>query len=91
MTTTMDSAGRVVLPKAARERAGIRPGAELEVRVIDGRIELEPAPARVTIEQQDGFWVAVPAEVGPVLTHDDVEATVDAIRLRSLPAVRTDV
>ena len=86
----MDSAGRVVLPKAARERAGLRPGAELEVRVIDGRIELEPARAPVTIEKRGGFWVAVPAERGPVLTHEDVEATVDEIRRRSMPATRTD-
>ncbi len=91
MITSMDSAGRVVLPKAARERAGLRPGAELEVRVIDGRIELEPARARVTIEKQGAFWVAVPAEGVPVLTQEDVDATVDAIRLRSTPAARTDV
>ncbi len=91
MITSMDSAGRVVLPKAARDRAGLRPGAELEVRVIDGRIELEPARARVTIEKQGAFWVAVPAEGVPVLTQEDVDATVDAIRLRSTPAARTDV
>lgn len=90
MTASMDSAGRVVLPKAARERAGLRPGAELDVRVVDGRIELEPVSARVTVEERDGFWVAVPAEGVPVLTQDDVEATVDRIRLRSTPGARTD-
>ena len=89
MITTMDSAGRVVLPKAARERAELRPGAEIEVRVVDGRIELEPAAARVTIGKQGGFWVATPAESVPVLTQDEVEATVDAVRLRAVPAARS--
>lgn len=86
MITTMDSAGRVVLPKAARDRAELRPGVEIEVRVIDGRIELEPATARVTLGKQGGFWVATPADGVPVLTADEVEASIDAVRLRSLPA-----
>lgn len=90
MITTMDSAGRVVLPKAARERAELRPGAEIEVRVIDGRIELEPAAARVTIAKHGGFWVATPAAGVPVLTEDEVETTIDAVRLRAVPTARTE-
>jgi AbrB family looped-hinge helix DNA binding protein len=86
----MDSAGRIVLPKAARDRAELRPGAEIEVRVIDGRIELEPAAARVTIAKQGGFWVATPAEGVPVLTQDEVETAVDAVRLRGVPTVHTE-
>jgi AbrB family looped-hinge helix DNA binding protein len=89
MVTTMDSAGRIVLPKAARDRADLKPGAEIEVRVIDGRIELEPATARVTIGKHGGFWVATPAEGVPNLTADEVETTIDAVRLRSLSAART--
>jgi len=90
MITTMDSAGRVVLPKVARDRAELRPGAEIEVRVVDGRIELEPAAARVTVAKHGGFWVATPADSVPVLTHDEVETTVDAVRLRSLPSARLE-
>lgn len=89
MVTTMDSAGRIVLPKAARDRADLKPGAEIEVRVIDGRIELEPAAAKVTIAKHNGFWVATPTASVPTLTHDEVEATADAIRLRAVPAART--
>ena len=61
MTVTMDAAGRVVLPKAIRERAQLRPGAPLEVRVVDGRIELEPAHAKVRVEKKGDVWVAVAA------------------------------
>jgi len=86
MITTMDGAGRVVLPKAARERAELRPGAAIDVRVIDGRIELKPAAARVTIANQGGFWVATPTANVPTLTLDETESAIDAVRLRAVPA-----
>lgn len=88
MVTTMDAAGRIVLPKAARDRADLKPGVEIEVRVVDGRIELEPATARVTVEKQGGFWVATPVEEVPVLTQGVVAATIDTVRLRSVPTGR---
>lgn len=52
MTTTIDKAGRVVIPAAARERAGLQPGAVLRVSVDDTGIRLErvargPALVRV--------------------------------------------
>lgn len=90
MVTTMDIAGRIVLPKAARDRADLKPGIEIEVRVVDGRIELEPATARVTVEKHGGFWVATPVEQVPVLTPEVVAATIDAVRLRSVPAHRAE-
>ena len=83
MLTTMDSAGRLVLPKAIRERAQLSPGAPIEVRVVDGRVELEPAYAQVTLEKRNGFWVAAPAEAPPVLTQDEVDATIAASRVPS--------
>jgi AbrB family looped-hinge helix DNA binding protein len=36
MKTTIDKAGRVVIPAAIRERAGLTPGALIDVRVGDG-------------------------------------------------------
>jgi AbrB family looped-hinge helix DNA binding protein len=40
MKTTIDKAGRVVIPAAAREKIGFEPGAELEVIVDDLSIRL---------------------------------------------------
>lgn len=81
MTVTMDSAGRVVLPKAIRERAQVSPGTPLQIRVVDGRIELEPAYADVTIEKKGGFWVAMPkGKRRRVLTQEQVNATLETIR-----------
>ncbi len=35
MKTTIDRAGRVVIPAAIRERAGLRPGAQIDIRIGD--------------------------------------------------------
>lgn len=80
MTITMDRAGRLVLPKAARERAGLVAGMPLEVRVVDGRVEIEPATSRVNVEKKAGFWIAKPVEDLPVLRQEDVDRTIDALR-----------
>ncbi len=42
MKTTIDAAGRLVIPKKIREEAGLKPGTALDVRVRDGVIEIEP-------------------------------------------------
>lgn len=63
MIVTIDSAGRLVVPKPIRESAGLQPGEPLEIRVHDGRIEIEAAPREVRIDVRDGFRVAEP--VGP--------------------------
>ena len=75
MITTMDSAGRLVIPKEARLQAGLLPGMSLEVRVEDGRIEIEPAHLAVTLERRGRFTVAVPREPVPPLTSAIVEET----------------
>ncbi|MBY0496380.1 MAG: AbrB/MazE/SpoVT family DNA-binding domain-containing protein [Cyanobacteria bacterium] len=84
MTITMDAAGRVVLPKAIRQRARLKPGSPLEVRVVDGRVELEPACAAATIEKRGWYAVAVLPPATPALTQDIVDETIDAIRNRGL-------
>ena len=86
----MDAAGRLVLPKAVRERAQLAPGVPIEVRVVDGRVELEPAYARMQVEKRGGFWVAEPVQPLPVLTQDEVDATLDALRVPAARAGRDD-
>ena len=39
---TVDSKGRIVLPKKVRERLGIEPGTEVEVQEEDGKAIVEP-------------------------------------------------
>jgi AbrB family looped-hinge helix DNA binding protein len=77
----MDSAGRLVLPKAARERAGLVAGMPLEIRVVDGRVEIEPATTRVKVQKKGGVWVATPVESLPILRQEDVDRTIDELRV----------
>lgn len=60
MRTTIDAAGRLVIPSEVRRQAGLRPGTPLEVRWRDGRIEIEPAPVPVRLERRGRLLVAVP-------------------------------
>jgi len=45
MRTTIDKAGRVVIPAAIRERAGLTAGAELEITADDTGIRVERVAA----------------------------------------------
>ena len=46
MKTTIDHAGRLVIPKDIRRESGIKPGMPLEVRWEKGAIAITPAPLR---------------------------------------------
>lgn len=72
MKTTIDSAGRVVIPKKLRDEAGLKPGVELEVRYCDGRLEIEVAPIEIVLEERGGFLVAVAKGPVPALTNEMV-------------------
>jgi AbrB family looped-hinge helix DNA binding protein len=50
MRTTIDVAGRVVVPKRLRDQLGFTPGTELEVEAVDGRLEIA-VPSRVRVEE----------------------------------------
>jgi AbrB family looped-hinge helix DNA binding protein len=48
MRTTIDAAGRLVVPKPLREQLGFAPGIELEVQAVDGHLEVAiPSQVRV--------------------------------------------
>lgn len=55
MRTTIDRSGRIVVPKAMRDRLGLDGGAEVDIDIVDGRIEIEPAPQPVRLVERDGF------------------------------------
>ena len=73
MKTTMDAAGRLVIPRDVRRQAGWAPGVPLDVRWRDDHVEIEPAPASVRLERRGHFLVAVPRTPGPLLTSTQVE------------------
>jgi AbrB family looped-hinge helix DNA binding protein len=75
MVTTMDPAGRLVIPAEIRREAALEPGTLLEVRVRDGVIEIEPQPQEVTLARRGRLLVATPAKKIGTLRASDVERT----------------
>ena len=80
MRTTIDRAGRIVVPKAMRDELGLTGGTEVEIALADGRIEIEPVPTPVRLEKRGGHWVAVADREMPPLTQELVRETLEQIR-----------
>jgi len=79
MKTTIDEAGRLVIPQDILRQAGLQPGTALDVRWHDGRIEIELEPVPATLVRKGRFIVAAPQNATPSLTTDMVEDTRDAL------------
>jgi AbrB family looped-hinge helix DNA binding protein len=84
MITTMDSAGRLVIPSDIRREAALEPGMPLEVRTRDGVIEIEPQPMAVTLQRKGRLLVASPAGKAPVLRATVVERTRRSVTSRRI-------
>ncbi len=88
MRTTIDPAGRIVVPKALRDELGLTGGQELEIIARDGRLEVEVPPATPHLERRGAVVVAVPDHERPSLTADEVRATLERVRRRGHRAHR---
>ncbi len=80
MRTTIDSAGRVVIPKALRDELGLDGGASVEVELRDGHIELSVPVTAMRLEDRGGVLVAVTDGPVGVLTQEVVRATLERTR-----------
>jgi AbrB family looped-hinge helix DNA binding protein len=82
MRTTIDKAGRVVIPSAIRERARLTPGAELEITEDETGVRLErvaPGPRLVKVGRR---LVARPTLRAEARTPLDLAAIVEEERSR---------
>ncbi len=80
MKTAIDGAGRLVVPKRVRDELGLVAGTELEIRVVDRRIEIEVAPTAMRLEASGRGVVAVADRPMPVLTAEMVRDTLERVR-----------
>ena len=80
MRTTIDRAGRLVIPKPLRAELGLEAGGEVDLMVRDGRIEIEPATLPMRLIERDGGVVIEAEHELPVLTADEVRATLERVR-----------
>jgi len=82
MRSTIDRAGRVVIPAALRERAGFGPGSELEITADDTGVRLErvaAGPRLVKIGRRLVARPTAPADRRPAI---DVAALIEDERNR---------
>jgi len=80
MRTTIDGAGRIVIPKSVREQAGLRAGSEVDVEFRDGRIEIEATTTDMRLVGSEGGSVIVAAAEMPPLTADEVRDVLERVR-----------
>lgn len=90
MITTMDvkidKSGRIVVPKALRDRLGLKPDMELEVHEqADGMLLRVPVP-QPTMVKVDGLWV----HQGTAQANADWEHVLEDVRDERLRAVGSD-
>jgi AbrB family looped-hinge helix DNA binding protein len=80
MKTTIDRAGRLVIPQAVRESLGLRGGETVDVIERDGRIEIELPPTQMRLERRGRGLVAVSDEPPPTLPQEVVRETLERLR-----------
>lgn len=80
MKTTIDEAGRIVVPKALRLALGLHPGQSLEIRAGDGRLEIDIAPTPMRLEKRGKGKVAIADTALPSLSSALVRETLERVR-----------
>jgi AbrB family looped-hinge helix DNA binding protein len=78
MRTTIDRAGRVVVPKSLRAALGLEGGDEVEITLEGERIELVPAPRKVNMQTGPGGLLV--SDVGVGVGPDEVRAELERVR-----------
>ena len=77
MRTTIDSAGRLVVPKVLRDRLGLEPGSTVDVSAYGAGLQLVAVGRTARVRTIRGEVVA---ESETVITDEDVFALLDADR-----------
>jgi AbrB family looped-hinge helix DNA binding protein len=80
MKSSIDAAGRIVVPKALRQMLGLRAGQALDIRASSGRLEIEVAPTPMRLRKRGKGPVAVPDKKLPPLSAELVRETLEQTR-----------
>lgn len=75
--TVIDAVGRVVIPKALRERLRLGPGDTLEFDVTGEELTLRPVRGTGPLRKKQGIWVF--RGTGP-LAHEDTDDVLASVR-----------
>ncbi len=80
MRTTIDQAGRIVVPKPMRDELGLSGGQEIEITARDGHLEVDVAPVAMRLEEHGGVPAAIPSGPLPPLTAEQVREVLERTR-----------
>ncbi len=80
MRSTIDSAGRVVVPKPLRDQLRLEAGTALDIRVRDGVLEIEPVVVPMRLVRRGKGLVATTDQPLPPIGAEDVRAVIEALR-----------
>lgn len=90
MKTTIDTAGRVVIPKALRDQAGLDPATEIEITLEDGRIAIFAPPPEGALVRKGSALVWVPAPPFEPVSPGEIKREIqDARQDRQRKLVKT--
>jgi AbrB family looped-hinge helix DNA binding protein len=77
MRTTIDKAGRLVIPRALRDRIGLAGGGEVNLELDGAAVRIEPVTGS---DLKDVAGLLVIPSTGTLLTADLVRELIDADR-----------
>jgi AbrB family looped-hinge helix DNA binding protein len=80
MKTTIDRAGRIVVPRALRDELGLKGDTAVEIRINGGRPEIEPVPTPMRLVRRGKGRVATTDSPLPPIDADDVRGVIEALR-----------
>lgn len=75
--TTIDSAGRIVVPKALREALGLTAGSTVDMTIYGGGIQLVPVSRTARLIEETGALVA---HSETIVTDEMIFSAIDAGR-----------
>lgn len=82
MKTTIDGAGRVVVPKALRDELGLEGGESLDISLRADELVIQPVALPMRFDEDEGC-IVVEGEAGmpmPALSVEEVRAVLDRVR-----------
>lgn len=80
MKTTIDAAGRVVIPKPLRVRLGLIGAGEVDLEEHDGVVEIRTASRAVSVTRKDGRPVLTVDGDVPTLTDEETRDLLEQTR-----------
>jgi AbrB family looped-hinge helix DNA binding protein len=76
----MDRAGRLVIPKEIRERAGLEPGTELDIRLDNGVVAILPVRPGGRLVEEDGHLFWEPTTQTSPITVEEINRAIQDLR-----------